>query len=103
MGCRQAGIENYYLLQEEVCGEWIASDPQVMSGRRPAAQDSAQRFGEVLREIEAEGIELPSPIAATRLQILDGLPARRNHDPAMGARRYRRQGAAASGFKPAPR
>jgi len=31
-----------------------------------------KKFGEVLREMESEGIELPSAIAATRLLILTG-------------------------------
>ena len=53
-----------------------------------------RRVGDVLREMEQESIELPSSIAAIRSAHADRLPARRNHDPEMGARRHRRQGAA---------
>ena len=58
-----------------------------------------KRVGEVLREMEQEGIELPSSIAAARLLILTGCRLGEIMNAEMGSRGHRRQGAAAAGLQ----
>lgn len=60
-----------------------------------------QRIGEVLREMEQEGIELPSPIFHRRRSPADAdrLPDGGNHDAEVEVRRHPRPGAAAAGLK----
>jgi hypothetical protein len=77
------------------CGACVRTAPtrESTSGstqRRSASASSAQaelrRIGEVLREMEAEGIELPSAILAARLLILTGCRLNRDHDVEVGLR-----------------
>ena len=63
-----------------------------------------RRVGEVLREMEAEGLELPSAIAAVHAADPHRLPAERDHDAEVGVRRSRRRRRSTSRTRrPAPR